>query len=80
LIASLNLTPATAMLTSATTSALNAIASPSTTDDSYNVSHAIPVFTKYLEETRINLIKRITQPKYDDLVSWLVDPNCIARS
>jgi hypothetical protein len=58
----------TSATTSATTSAPNAIASPSTADDSYNVSYAIPAFlvivkptfTKYLEETRVNLIKRIT--------------------
>ena len=78
----------TSATTSATTSAPNTIASPSTADDSYNVSHAIsafsvivkPAFTKYLEETRANLIKRVTQPKYDDLVSWLADLNCIAHS
>jgi hypothetical protein len=67
LIASLNLILAIAMLASATTSAPNVIASP-TADDSYNVSCAIsaflvivkPAFTKYLEETRVNLIKRVT--------------------
>ena len=59
------------MLTSATfatTSAPNTITSPSTADDSYNVSYAIsaflvivkPAFTKYLEETRVNLIKYVT--------------------
>ena len=77
----------TSVTTSATTSAPNVIASPFTADDSYNVFYAIPAFlvivkptfTKYLEETRVNLIKRVTQSKYNDLISWLADPNCIAR-
>ena len=58
----------TSATTSVTTSAPNIIASPSTADDSYNVSYAIsaflvivkPTFTKYLEETRVNSIKRVT--------------------
>ena len=90
LITSLNLTPETAILTSTTTSITtstrNIIASPSTIDDSYNVSYAIPTFlvivkpafTKYLEETRVNLIKRVTQSKYNNLVSWLADLNRVA--
>ena len=57
----------TSVTTSATTSAPNAIASPSTADNSYNVSYAIPAFsvtvkpafTKYLEETQNALIKRV---------------------
>ena len=74
------LTSTTTSVTSTTTSATsapNTITSPSTADDSYNISRAIPTFlvivkptfTKYLEETKVNLIKRVTQPKYDNLVS-----------
>ena len=55
------------MLTSAITSIPNAITFP-IADNSYNISYAIstflvivkPTFTKYLEETRVNLIKRVT--------------------
>jgi len=58
----------TSVTTSITTSVPNTIASPSTVDDSYNIFYAIsaflvivkPTFTKYLEETRVNLIKRVT--------------------
>ena len=55
----------TSATTSATTSAPNIIVSSFTVDNSYNVFYAIPAFlvivkpafTKYLEETRVNLIK-----------------------
>ena len=80
-------TSATSATSSTTTSTPNTTASPFTADNSYNTSHAIlafsvivkPAFTKYMEETRDNLTKRVTQPKYDDLVSWLADPHRIAR-
>jgi hypothetical protein len=53
---------------SATTSVYNVITSPFTTDNSYNAFYAIsafsvivkPIFTKYLKETRVNLIKHVT--------------------
>ena len=59
----------TSATTSTTTSAPNAITS--TADDFYNISYAIfafsvivkPAFTKYLEETRDNLIKRVSQQR-----------------
>ena len=91
LIAGLNLTPATAMSASvpnpAPASASNATL-PSTTSEFYNAARAIsafsvtvkPAFTKYLEETRKNSTKRVTQDKYDDLVSWLTDLNRKART
>ena len=72
MIASLNLTLIIAILTSTTTStttsARNKITSPSTIDDFYNVSYAIPAFlvivkpafTKYLKETKVNLINCVT--------------------
>ena len=81
LITSLNLTLIIVILTSATTSVTtstpNTIASSFTADNSYNISYTIsafsvvvkPAFTKYLEETRVNLIKRITQPKYNNFIS-----------
>ena len=57
----------TSVTTSATTSICNEITSPFIIDNSYNVFYAIPAFliivkpafTKYLEETRINLTKYI---------------------
>jgi len=86
LIAGLNLTLVIAMPASAPnpapTSASNTTLSSSLTEY-YNASRAIPAFsvivkptfTKYLEETRKKLIKRVPLDKYDDLISWLVDPN-----
>jgi len=61
---------------------------PSSSTKYYNASQAIPAvsvivkptFTKYLEKTRKKSIKRVPQDKYDDLVSWLADPNRKARS
>ena len=58
----------TSVTTSATTSICNEITSPFIIDNSYNVFYIIPTFsvivkpafTKYLEETRVNLIKRVT--------------------
>ena len=58
----------TSVTTSVTTSAPNIIVSSSTVNNSNNISYAIPAFlvivkptfTKYLKETRVNLIKYIT--------------------
>ena len=57
----------TFVITSATTFVPNAIASLFTADDSYNVFYTIsiflvivkPAFTKYLEETKVNLTKYV---------------------
>jgi len=70
------------------TSTSNTTTLPSSLTKYYNASQAIPAFsvivkptfTKYLEETRKKLTKRIPQDKYDDLMSWLADPNRKARS
>ena len=71
LITGLNLTPATVMSVSAPNptpaSASNATTLPSTTFEFHNAARAIPAFsiiakpafTKYLEETGANSIKRI---------------------
>ena len=64
------------------TSISNTTTLPSLTEY-YNAFQAIPPFSvtvkpafiKYLEESRKNLIKHITQDKYNDFISQLIDLN-----
>jgi hypothetical protein len=91
--ASLNLILATAISSAPTSAPASAPAAPlpptnTPTNEDYNAGQAVvsfsvtvkPAFTKYLEETRNVSTKRVTQEKYNDIISWLTNPGRKALS